>query len=87
MQYRKKETLICEQIEDELIIFDTEKEHFYEFDDFGAFVWNLFEKLSFDDLIQRICSEYDIDNDTVAKDMCEFFNVLENNGLVYKIEA
>ena len=86
MIYKKKENLVCEQIDDEFIVFDVEKENFYEFDSVGSFLWSIIENTELKILVQKVCDEYNIDREIALKDVTEFLYDLLNKNLIVKIE-
>lgn len=84
MFYKKKNNLVCEQIDDEIIVFDTDTEQFYEFDGIGSFLWNIIEDSDLEGIVQKICNEYDVEKDTALVDIITFFNDLLDKHLVYQ---
>ena len=86
MNYRKKENLVCEQIDDEVIIFDTDKEQFYEFDGVGSFLWNIMENVDLTVLAQKVCNEYDVEPETALEDVTNFINDLAEKQLICQVE-
>lgn len=83
MFYQKKENLICEQIDDEVIVFDAEKENFFEFDKVGSFIWQNIKNTRLEDIVELICKEYKVDVDTATNDVSTFVNELVCQKLVY----
>ena len=86
MTYKKKENLVCEQIDDEIIVFDTDVEQFYEFDGVGSFIWSIIEDISLEGITQKVCDEYDVDEDTARSDIITFLEDLLDKKLVYRTE-
>ena len=51
--------------------------------DVARFIWENLEKVNdFNELVEAILEEYDIDKETAAKDAVEFLNQLGMNGLL-----
>ncbi len=86
MKYKKKENLVCEQIDDEIIVFDTEAEQFYEIEGVGSFLWENFEDTDLEVIAQRVCDEYNITKEIALADIMDFFNDLLGKKLIYQIE-
>jgi hypothetical protein len=84
--YKKREGLVCEQIDEEIIIFDTISEQFYEFEGIGSTVWNYLDKNTFDDIINLVCSRYAVDRNTAISDTQEFIDSLIEENLIDKDE-
>jgi len=82
VKFKRKNDLVCEQIDDEVIIFDTENEQFYEFDGIGSFVWGLIDNIDLNTISQKVCDEYDIEKETVFQDMNTFINELREKQLI-----
>lgn len=86
MTYKKKENLVCEQIDNEIIIFDTEVEQFYEFDGVGSFIWHIMEDTDLENITQQVCDEYDIEREIALADITTFFEDLLDKNLIYQTE-
>ena len=86
MTYKKKENLVCEQIDDEIIVFDTDVEKFYEFDGVGSFLWNTMEDTDLENIAQQVCDEYDVEKETALADITTFFEDLLEKNLIYRTE-
>lgn len=81
---KKKEDLVSEQIDDEIIVFDVVNEKFYEFEEVGSLIWSQIEDKNLNEIIDTICNEYDIDKETVRKDTLSFISDLTDKLLVLK---
>ena len=86
MTYKKKENLVCEQIDDEIIVFDTDVEKFYEFDGVGSFLWSTMEDTDLENIAQQVCDEYDVEKETALADITTFFEDLLEKNLIYRTE-
>ena len=84
MTYKKKENLVCEQIDDEIIVFDTDIEKFYEFDGVGSFLWSTMEDTDLENIAQQ--DEYDVEKETALADITTFFEDLLEKNLIYRTE-
>lgn len=86
MIFKKKNGLVCEQIDDEVIVFDTDKEQFYEFDGIGGVIWSIMDGKEVGDIVQQICDEYDVTKEVVMSDITSFFDDLLSKNLIIRIE-
>ncbi len=51
--------------------------------DTGAFLWNaLKEETTFDNLVDTLTKEYDVDKETAKKDIKEFLDILTSKDLI-----
>ncbi len=82
--YKKKNGLVCEDIDDEVIVFDVENEQFYEFGGIGSFIWNRIDKNSVDSVAEVVCSEYDINKKTALDDVLSFITDLLEKQLIHE---
>ncbi|MCX7714372.1 MAG: PqqD family protein [Clostridia bacterium] len=87
---RIREGFVLRQIGDSYVALATGSE-LVDFDamisinETGAFLWNnLLEDTTFDELIQKLCGEYDVDKQTASRDVKEFIQSLESAGLLIK---
>ncbi len=85
MKYKKKENLVCEQIDDEIVVFDTEEEQFYEIEGVGSFLWESFENTDLEVIVQRLCEEYDITKEIALVDITDFLGDLLDKKLIYQM--
>jgi len=85
--YALKADLVCEHIGDEVVVFDTGKQQFYEFHGIANSIWNNIEKMNLNDTIESVCKEYDIDMKTASDDVCIFLCDLLKKELIFKVEV
>lgn len=84
MFYKKRSNLICEEIDNEYIIFDPDNEQFYELDSLGSLIWDCVETKCSSDIVQTICNEYAVDADNLEADIAEFINDLIALHLIHQ---
>lgn len=54
----------------------------------GVSIWNMLqEEVSFEDLVQGILDEYDVDEETVREDIKEFLEKLSDGGILKTDES
>ncbi len=80
--FKKKDNLVSEEIDDEVIVFDVENEQFYEFEGIGSFIWNRIDGNSLDNIVEAVCNEYDIDKETALEDILSFVNDLSEKAII-----
>jgi len=74
-------------IEEEALLVDVHQGEVVHLNKVGAEVWKVInekkdEKTSIKELIDHICSEFEIDENTAEKDVLDFVNELVEKGLV-----
>ena len=85
---KKIKEFILREIADEYILIPTgstteEFNGIINLSDTGAFIWNHIEEANtFEELIQMITKEYDVDVNTATKDAYEFINHMLANRLI-----
>ena len=49
----------------------------------GAFIWNLLtEDTDIDFIVDKMCSEFEVDRDVAYNDVCEFVNILKEKKVI-----
>jgi len=73
--------------ETEVIIVDpVESVSHFLLDDVSAFIWSRMDgSLSVGDLVQEVCSEFDVDTQTARADIIEFVRELISRSLVVEV--
>jgi radical SAM protein with 4Fe4S-binding SPASM domain len=82
--FKRKDNLVSEEIDDEIIVFDVENGEFYEFEGIGSFIWNRIEGNNLDSIVKAVCSDYDIDNEIAVEDSLSFINDLFEKALIFQ---
>lgn len=84
--FKVKEDLVVEEIDDSVIIFDTQNDRFFELEGIGSFIWKNLNNRNFDEIVGKISDEFDVDEETVKEDTIEFINDLLGNQLIMEFE-
>lgn len=84
--YKIRENLVVEEIEDSVIIFDTENERFFELKGIGSFIWKNMDNKSFDEVVGTIRNEFEVDSETAEEDTNEFIKNLLDNKLIVEFK-
>lgn len=51
----------------------------------GAFFWEAMkEDTTIEEVVEKVCSEYEIDKETATKDVEKFVNMLKENNLLHE---
>ncbi|MEO0917442.1 MAG: PqqD family peptide modification chaperone [Pseudomonadota bacterium] len=71
------------EVDDELVLFDPEKGHYFGAGQVGGRVWSLIkEQQSVETILDEIEMEFDIDRVTCEKDILTFLEELRNAHLI-----
>lgn len=83
MQIQKQKNLSIRKIHEELFILDRSSSDIHTFNSLGTFIWERLQlEVAFDELVQAIIENYEIDEETALKDAQEFIQELERKKLV-----
>ncbi len=82
MRFCKTDGVIAEKIDGEYIVFNTDKESFFELDEVGSMIWELIDDSTIDQITNAVMSEYDISREQAQEDIRSFTNQLADNGLI-----
>lgn len=76
--------LAYETIGQETIILDTKiNQQVHQLNELGSFIWNLCEgEHEVQDIIEKVCLEFDVEKDVATKDVHEFLNELKEKNLL-----
>ena len=76
-------TAISSDLDGEAVILDMESGKYHSLDTTGTRVWELLEdKISFNDIVLKLMSEYSVEGQQCTTDVKEFINQLIDLGLV-----
>lgn len=87
-RYRQSSSLVCERIEDELLIVPLQDgvavlDKFQCLNGVGAFIWEQLKKeISVEEICQRVTSHYEVDPERARKDIQAFLQQMLELGLV-----
>ena len=74
---------LFQEIENEMVILDLAKEHYYGLDDVGARMWHLLsEHGNTAVVVEQLRSYYDADEATLSQDLATLIEKLRQAGLV-----
>lgn len=83
MNYSIKGDLSSKELGGELFIYNRKNSTIYSFNGTGVFIWTMLKKgLALEEISRRMCEEYEVLPAEADKDVSDFVNGLENNGLI-----
>ncbi len=83
MNYLKKNSLIIKQLEDELIIVDTENSQIHSLNETAAMIWKMLDhKLSVDNMAQSMLEKFNISVETAKSDVEKILKGFYEKGLL-----
>lgn len=82
LKYKQNESLIIEEIGEEIIIFNPNNDEFFELNAIGSYVWNNIENYSFEKMIENVIQEYDINESIVTEDIMNLIDELLSKKLI-----
>lgn len=75
--------IIASDIDDEKVMMNMEKGHYYGLDSVGCSVWNMLEKpIAVSELIATLRRHYDVDLETCERDVLIFLEELQADGII-----
>ena len=76
--------LAYKTIGQETIILDTKiNQQVHQLNELGSFIWNLCEgEHEVQDIIEKVCLEFDVENDVASRDVHEFLDELKQKNLL-----
>lgn len=81
---RKKDELYVEEIDDTIVVFDSENEKFCSFENCAADIWKQLAEAGIETITKNICDKYEVNNEMARKDIEEFIQKLLELGLIYQ---
>lgn len=81
--FRRKTDLIGAVVDDDLVMMSIEHGQYYGLGGVAPRVWELIEApRSFEQLVDHVLEEFDVERAVCEKDLAEFLNQMENLGLI-----
>lgn len=83
MQYRKRENLTVQSVDEETLILDLDSNHIHQLNPTASFIWELCDgKMSVDRLTELFAENYEIDVETARVDVRNVVKQLLDLGLI-----
>lgn len=85
MKYQIPQTVFIQEIDDEVIVLDTETQEYFSLNEVGKDVLDFISKnLSHDEIVEELCSMYEVEKNQIENDFQNFIKALEEKGLIFK---
>ncbi|QFQ28801.1 PqqD family protein (plasmid) [Bacillus thuringiensis] len=89
-KYIKNKDVIFTKIESEAVLLDGKGGTYFGLDDVGTFIWNkIEEEMNFNQILEQMLNEYQIEPDSVKQvrvEVTNFIEELERKSLVHRVE-
>ncbi len=80
---KRSQSAMARQVDDELVILDVPSGQFFALNDVGMLIWDrLEEECSYDQLVDAVVADYEVDRVDAADDVSELVGQLIDAGLV-----
>ena len=84
-RYIQNKEIIQSKIGDEVVMLDVESGFYFGLNSVGSVIWShLSELISFEELIQKLSSQFDVDLEICSKDTSEFLDQLLEKKIIRK---
>lgn len=80
--FKKNPAILCEELEQEVMVFHAGKDEFYNFEGIGSIIWSHIESMPLHEIQKHILQEYDISPEDLESDMDGFIQELIQNNLI-----
>jgi hypothetical protein len=78
------DTVTWREVDKEAIFLSEDGETVHVLNELGAFLWKLVDGTrTLEDILDAVCSEYDIARDVAARDLLAFMEKLARTGIVH----
>lgn len=86
MKYQIPQTVFIQEIDDEVIVLDTETQEYFSLNEVGKDILDFISKnLSHDEIVKELCSMYEVDKLQIDSDLSNFIKALEEKQLIISI--
>lgn len=83
--YKINENVISTEVDGNTVLLDTKKSLYFSLDSLGKEIWTyLIEGKDIEQIRNQIYQSYEVDFDTVSKDVQNFCQALDSNGLIIR---
>lgn len=84
-KYRRDLRLPNQQVQGQVVVVVPSRRELHEFDETATFLWSaLARERTADDLVEALCSEFEVEQAVAAGDVRAFLAELEGKGLVVR---
>jgi len=83
MVIERSDSLIFREIDGEVVIIGDDGRHIHMLNETATLIWNCGDKkTSVEQIISKMCDEYDVDEDTASQDVLETIKSLSDKKLI-----
>ncbi|MFP4059898.1 MAG: lasso peptide biosynthesis PqqD family chaperone [Bacteroidales bacterium] len=80
---QRKTELLFSKMDEEVVMMNIDKGEYYGLDEIGSRIWQILEKpVHFNDIIQTLTDEYDVEETTCRDDVAAFLKELHEKDLI-----
>ena len=83
MLFRTRQGIICQKIDDEMVLLDRKREQIHQLNSVASFIWeNLSIGTKVDDIVQLLTKHYAVDETTARNDVEQLISELQQKELI-----
>jgi DNA-directed RNA polymerase delta subunit len=83
MKYQIPATVFIQEIDDEVILLDTESQEYFSLNGVGKNILDLIsENLTHEEIIEELSQMYEVDKPQIESDLLNFIKALQEKGLI-----
>ncbi len=83
-QLRINESVVCSELDDEMVLLNIETGIYFGLDAVGTAIWRLLVKGADEsEIVRRLLAEYDVEPVRLRTDVSAFLNLLSARGLLH----
>jgi DNA-directed RNA polymerase delta subunit len=83
MKYQIPATVFIQEIDDEVILLDTESQEYFSLNGVGKNILDLIsENLTHEEIIEELSQMYEVDKPLIDSDLSNFIKALQEKGLI-----
>lgn len=83
MKYKIPSTVFIQEIDDEVILLDTESQEYFSLNGVGKNILDLIsENLTHEEIVEELAQMYEVDKPQIESDLLNFIKALEEKKLI-----
>ncbi len=83
MKYQIPSTVFIQEVDDEVIILDTETQEYFSLNEVGKYIFDLIlENLTHEEIAEELSQAYEVDKSQIESDLSNFIKALQEKGLI-----
>jgi len=85
---RRNDEIVAADMGDEVVMISLQRNNYFGLDDIGARIWALLEQpTTMRAICERLRMQYDVDEETCARDVGELLDHMAREGLLLQVAA